>query len=219
MKLKKFVPSLLLFVVFAIYTIIIKTVGVEPIGPLGSSVGFAAINGIVANLLPYNDLFYKLTKIIAAFAFLYIAGFALLGLIQLIKNKSLKKVDLSIYGMGATYIITILFYALFEVVIINYRPVLEDGELEASFPSSHTMLAVAVFGSAVVFAAYKIKNKMFKTLFTALSVFLAVAMPFGRLISGVHWFTDIVGGVMLGVSIVSLYMAFVQMTVAKENKK
>lgn len=210
MKIKKYLAPALLFVIFLIYTSVIKLADVQAIGPLGSSVGLASVNGFFAHIFSYNDFFYKLTKIIALFSFMYIGGFALLGLIQLIKNKSLKKVDPAVYGMGATYIITILFYILFEVVVINYRPILEDGELEASFPSSHTMLAVAVFGSAIVYAVYRIKNSALKSTLAIASGVFAGMMAIGRMISGVHWFTDILGGVLLGLAITSLYLAFVQ---------
>ena len=124
MKLKRFVLPAGLFLMFIIYTICIKFVDVKPIGPNGSEVGFAAINGLVAGIFTYNKLFYTLTKLIAAVSFLYIAAFALLGLISLIKNKSFAKVDFAIYGMGFIYVITALFYLLFEILIINYRPIL-----------------------------------------------------------------------------------------------
>ena len=125
------------------------------------------------------------------------------------------KVDFAIYAMAVIYVITALFYLMFEVVIINYRPILEDGELEASFPSSHTMLAVSVFGSAIVYAIYRIKDDLIKKIVVIASAILAAGMALGRLISGVHWFTDILGGVLLGCAIVSLYMAFV-LSIKKE---
>ncbi len=210
MKIKKFISPAILFTVFIIYTLVVKNVDVKAIGPLDSSVGFASINGFFAGIFKYNDFFYSLTKIVALFSFLYIGGFALYGLISLIKKKSLAKVDFAIYGMGVTYAITALFYLMFEIVIINYRPVLDEGELEASFPSSHTMLAVAVFGSAIVYGIYRIENETIRTAFVIVSAVFAITMALGRMISGVHWFTDILGGVLLGCAIVSLYLAFVQ---------
>ena len=209
MKAKKFILPICLFAMFAIYTLTVKFVDVAAIGPNGSEVGFSSINGFVAGIFSYSKIFYLLTKLIAAVSFLYIAGFAVLGFIQLIKNKSFAKVDFAIYAMAVTYVITALFYLMFEVVIINYRPILEDGELEASFPSSHTMLAVAVFGSAIVYAIYRIKDDLIKKIIVIASAVLAAGMALGRLISGVHWFTDILGGVLLGCAIVSLYLALV----------
>ena len=216
MKLKRFFLPAGLFLMFIIYTICIKFVDVKAIGPNGSEVGFAAINGFVAGLFAYNKLFYTLTKLIAAVSFLYIAAFAVLGLISLIKNRSFAKVDFAIYGMGFIYVITALFYLLFEILIINYRPILEDGELEASYPSSHTMLAVSVFGCAAVYAVYRIKDDLIKKIIVIVSAVLAAGMALGRLVSGVHWFTDILGGVLLGCAIISLYLAFIQ--IIKEPK-
>ena len=210
MKIKKYISPAVLFTAFIIYTITVKFVDVQAIGPMGSEVGFASINGFFAGLFKYNDLFYTLTKIIALFSFMYIGAFALLGLINLIKEKSFAKVDFAIYGMAVIYVITVLFYLLFEIVVINYRPILDEGELEASFPSSHTMLAISVFGSAIVYAIYRIKKDAIRTCVVIFSAVFAFLMALGRLISGVHWFTDILGGVLLGCAIVSLYLAFVQ---------
>ncbi len=204
MKLKKFVPSGVIFLIFIVYTLVVKFVDVAPIGPNGSEVGFATINGFFIGLFPYNDFFYNITKVVALFSFMYIGFFALLGLIQLIKGKSFKKVDPAIYGLGGLYIITIMFYLLFEILVINYRPILTDGELEASFPSSHTMLAVSVLGSAIIYFITKLKNSK---PFVIANFVLIVMMAGGRLISGVHWFTDIVGGVILGCALVSLYIS------------
>jgi len=210
MKLKKFVAPALLFGVFVIYTLVIKSVDVKAIGPMGSSVGFASINSFFAGIFKYNEIFYTITKIVALFSFIYVGAFALLGLVSLIRKKSFAKVDFAIYAMGITYVITVLFYLLFEILVINFRPVLDEGELEASYPSSHTMLAISVFGSAAVYVLYRIKDKTLKMITVTMSIAFALVMTIGRLISGVHWFTDILGGVLLGCALVSLYLAFVQ---------
>ncbi|MCR5848294.1 MAG: phosphatase PAP2 family protein [Lachnospiraceae bacterium] len=205
--MKKYISPAILFAAFIVYTITVKFVDVAAVGPLGSSVGFSHINSFVAGIFTYNDFFYKLTKIIGLFSFMCVGAFAIIGLAELIKKKSLKKVDFSIYAMALIYIITAVLYVLFEILVINYRPILEDGELEASYPSSHTMLAVSIFGSACVYFAKKIENTALKMVLTSMCVVFAALMPVGRMISGVHWFTDIIGGVLLGCAIVSFYMA------------
>lgn len=219
MKLKRLALPLILFAVFIVYTIVVKFVDAAAIGPLDSTVGFATINGFIANRFPYNDLFYKLTKVIALGSFACIGAFAVTGLYQLIKTKSFKKVDLAIYAMAGAYVITMLFYILFEIVVINYRPILEDGELEASFPSSHTMLAVSVFGCAVIYLANRMKQSALSKVLQGICVLCAAAMPAFRMISGVHWFTDILGGVLLGCAIISLYLAFIQSLPEKKETK
>ena len=180
MKLKRFISPAILFAAFIVYTITVKFVDVAAVGPLGSSVGFSHINSFVAGIFTYNDFFYKLTKIIGLFSFMCVGAFVIIGLVELVKEKSLKKVDFAIYAMGLIYIITALFYVLFEIVIINFRPVLEDGELEASFPSTHTMLAVAIFGSACVYFSDRVKNSALKTVLSTACVVFAALMPIGR---------------------------------------
>lgn len=206
MKIKNFTYSIVLFLMFVIYTIVIKFVDVSAIGPNNSFVGFASINKFFANIFKYNEFFYDISKIIALFAFLFIGAFAIVGLVQLIKGKSFKKVDFEIYGMAVMYIITALFYVIFEIIVINYRPILEDGELEASFPSSHTMLAVSVFGCAVVYALKKMTSSTIRTIVIVSGSLFAALMALSRMISGVHWFTDILGGVLLGFALISFYL-------------
>ena len=104
--------------------------------------------------------------------------------------------------MGATYI-------FFEKVIINYRPVLEDGVLEASFPSSHTLLAVCICASSLLISKYYIKDKKVLKMFNIFTYALMIILVVGRLISGVHWFTDIMGGIIISTLLVSLYHAFI----------
>lgn len=209
-KLKNFITSGIMFVLFIVYTLLVKLVDVKPIGPLDSKVGFASINSFFANIFPYTESFYKITKVVAVCSFLCIACFAFIGLYQLITRKSLKKVDLQIYGMAGIYAVTAFFYVLFEIIVINYRPILEEGELEASFPSSHTMLAVSVFGSALTYCVYYVDSRLWSSLLTGLLSVLMVAMAGGRLFSGVHWFTDILGGMILGACIISLYISFIK---------
>ena len=149
-----------------------------------------------------------------------VAGlFALFGLVQLIKRKSLAKVDGAIYALAGLYVVTIGLYVVFEKVIINYRPVVMPDEvaLEASFPSSHTMLACVIFGSAIVMIGKYIDNDMLRKLLIALAAVLLILVVAGRLVSGVHWFTDIVGSVLFSAGLFCIYKAII-MKIIKENQ-
>jgi len=134
-------------------------------------------------------------------------GFAILGLTQWIKRKSIRKVDRDILALGGFYILTIAAYLLFENVVINYRPVLINGYLEASYPSSTTLLVMCVMPTAVMQLRCRIKNKTLRCCVTAIICTFIAFMLIGRLVSGVHWFTDIVGGVLLSTGLVTLYCA------------
>ena len=132
-------------------------------------------------------------------------GFAVLGLVQWIKRKCLLKVDRSILMLGGFYIVVMTVYILFEIVVINYRPTLIGGYLEASYPSSTTMLVMCVMPTAMMQFSTRIKNDLFRrcVMFT-ITVFIAF-MVIGRLVSGVHWITDIIGGALLSTAVVLMY--------------
>jgi undecaprenyl-diphosphatase len=131
--------------------------------------------------------------------------FGILGLVQWIKRKSIRKVDYDIFVLGGFYIVTIAAYLFFESVVINYRPVLINGYLEASYPSSTTLLVMCVMPTAVMQFNSRIKNKVPRNIIAAAIIVLIAFMVIGRLISGVHWFTDIVGGALLSAGLVTMY--------------
>ena len=195
-------------VAFLLWTVLVRFVDVRAIGPEGSSVGFAALNGYVHELTGVNWLLYTVTDWLGIVPTAVALGFAILGLVQLIKRKSLWKVDHSILALGVFYIVVMAAYIFFEVVVINYRPTLIDGYLEASYPSSTTMLVMCVMPTAAMQLNARIKNTILKRCaIIAIIVFIAF-MVIGRLISGVHWITDIIGGTLLSAGLVTVYDAF-----------
>lgn len=199
----------LLLLLFFAFTLAVMNVDVQPIGPEGTAVGFAAINGAVQNAFPYSDLFYSLTTYLGYLALLAVGIYGLLGVLQLIKRKSLKKVDHQLICLGVFFVLTLLCYVLFEKLPINYRPVILEEGLEASYPSSHTMLALCVFGAMMVPYPQLIPEKKMG-LVRILALLLMVISAVGRLLSGVHWLTDIVGSVFLSAALISFYICLLQ---------
>ena len=190
---------------FVLWTVLVRFVDVQMIGPEESSVGFATLNGYVHNLIGVNMSLYTITDWLGLVPIGVAFGFAVLGLVQWIKRKSLLKVDRSILTLGGFYIIVMAVYLLFEMVVINYRPVLINGYLEASYPSSTTMLVMCVMPTAIIQFRTRIKNDLLRrcVMFT-ITVFIAF-MVIGRLVSGVHWITDIIGGALVSTGIVLMY--------------
>ena len=202
---KNVIISAALVVVFLLFTIAVCTVNVAAIGPEGSSVGFSGLNGAIAKMFPYRALFYKLTNYLGYFAILICLFFAAMGVLQLIQTRSIKKVDHKIIMLGIFYVVVIVFYVMFTKVVVNYRPVLEDGALESSYPSSHTMLAVCVFISTIIQLSYGKGSKSFKRISKEVLIVLTAVMVLGRIVSGVHWFTDIIGGILLSAALLMMY--------------
>ena len=194
-----------LLAVFVLWTVLIRFVDVEAIGPRQSSVGFATLNGYIHNLTGVNMSLYIITDWLGLVPIGVAFGFAVLGIVQCIKRKSLLKVDRSILTLGGFYIVVMAVYILFEIVVINYRPTLIDGYLEASYPSSTTILVMCVMPTAMMQLRTRIKNDLFRRcVMLTITVFINF-MVIGRLVSGVHWITDIIGGALLSTAIVLMY--------------
>ena len=206
---KKYLISAIGFLAaFALWTLLIKIVDVQAIGPRGSSVGFAALNSFVHELFGVNMTLYTITDWLGLVPFVFVFGFAILGLCQWIKRKSLAKVDKSIFVLGGFYVVVMMAFLSFEFFVINYRPVLIEGVLEASYPSSTTMLVTCVMPTAVMQFNERIKNSALRRTASVLLVTFMVFMVVGRLISGVHWFSDIFGGLLLSAGLVLAYKFF-----------
>ena len=190
---------------FAVWTLLVSIIDVKAIGPNGSSVGFAALNAFVHRITGVNMNLYSITDWLGLVPIFVCISFAIFGLIQWIKRKKIKTVDYSIFVLGAFYIIVITAYLMFENLIINYRPVLINGFLEASYPSSTTMLVLCVMPTAIMQFKDRIKNKLLHKIITAAISAFIIFMVIGRLLSGVHWFSDIIGGILLSTGLVALY--------------
>ena len=204
---KRIVLGVSLVVAFVLWTILVCFVDVRAIGPEGSSIGFAALNGFVHELTGVNWFLYTITDWLGIVPIAVALVFAILGLVQLIKRKSLWKVDHSILALGVFYIVVMAAYVFFEVVVINYRPTLIDGYLEASYPSSTTMLVMCVMPTAAMQLNARIKNTVFRRCAIIAIVAFTAFMVIGRLVSGVHWITDIIGGALFSAGVVTTYFS------------
>ena len=190
---------------FVLWTVLVSYVDVRAIGQNASSVGFATLNGYVHNLTGVNMLLYTITDWLGLVPIGVAFGFAVLGLVQWVERKSLFKVDQSILALGGFYIIVLAMYIFFEIVVINYRPVLIDGCLEVSYPSSTTMLVMCVMPTAMMQLHARVKSDVFRRcVLISIAAFTAF-MVIGRLASGVHWLTDIIGGALVSAGLVITY--------------
>ncbi len=203
----QFIFGDILLVLFVLFTWSLTFFDVQPIGPDGSSVAYASINNTVHNLFGVNMTLYNITDWAGVVAIFVTLGFAILGLVQWIKRKHILKVDSSILILGVFYIFVFGTYVFFEFHVINRRPVLINGILEASYPSSTTMLAMCVLPTAMMQFQRLIQNRKTRNAVNALCGLFTAFMVIGRLVCGVHWFTDILGGLIFSVAMILLYCA------------
>lgn len=197
------------FLMFIIFTTIIKFIDLKNIGPHNSSVGLATINNFFVNKIGFHNKIYKLTEILGIIPIIIVLIYAIIGLYSLIEEKSFKKVNKNLYYLAIFYIIVLGIYVLFEKVIINFRPVVIEGILESSYPSSHTILAICICGSSIILNNSIFKNNKIAKLENIISFIIIVMLPLLRFISGVHWFTDIIGGILLSLSLLLFFKYFV----------
>ena len=209
MKRKSFYIGVGLLALFVLWTVALHFVDVRAIGPEGSSVGFATLNKLIHNSTGVHMSLYTITDWLGLVPICLIIGFGVLGLCEWIKRKNLFKVDYNILVLGGFYIVVMAIYIFFEMFVVNYRPILINGYLEASYPSSTTMLVMCVMPTAIMQFNTRIKNSIFRRCVAFIITAFIVFMVIGRLVSGVHWFSDIVGGAMLSSGLVMIYDSIV----------
>ena len=209
---KELQAGIVLLAAFALWTVLIRHIDVQNAGPNGTEIGFATVNVWFHRLTGVHLLVYTITDWLGLIPIIICMGFGVLGLVQLIKRRSLRMVDSDILLLGAYYVLVILCYLLFEMVPINYRPILIDGNLEASFPSSTTLLVLSVMPSLKYQIDKRIANPVTRKAIAVFVIVFSAFMVVGRLIAGVHWITDIIGSVFLSSGLFMIYLFMAEYT-------
>ena len=194
---------------FVVWTFLLFIVDVDAIGPNGSCVGFSKINEACHKFFGENFSLYYITDWLGLVPVAFVFVFAFLGLFQVLKRKSFFKVDSSLLITGAFYIAVLAVFLFFESFVVNYRPVLINGVLEASYPSSTTLLTCTVIPSAVILLRARIKNRAMRLLISVSLFSFLLFMVAARLVSGVHWLSDIIGGIFISAGLVLIYTFFI----------
>ena len=215
---KGFLTAAALLALFILWTVLIQTVDVRPAGQNGTDIGFAAVNLWFHRLTGVHMGLYTVTDWLGLVPVAVCAGFGILGLFQLIRRRSLLRVDPDILLLGIYYVLVIAGYLVFEMIPINYRPIPIDGVMEASYPSSTTLLVLSVMPTLVFQVSRRAKNRTVVHAVFLLSALFSAFMVIGRLVSGVHWLTDILGAVFLSAGLYLLYRSAVLLTGSKREK-
>ena len=205
-----FIASAVLLLIFIVFTILVKTVDVQYYFN-NTYVGFYSINSkfgeFVTNFGKYESM-SKMSDIILYLSFAYILVLFIFALIELIKNKSFKKLNMNYYLVLGGYVLTVIFYFVFEVVKVNYSPISPIDNLKPSYPSSHVLLG-CMFYLLNTFTAMKLlkpEKEWIKPLVFAATGVICLLLIFTRALSSKHWLTDIIASIIL---VSSLYTLFI----------
>ena len=214
-NMKILIAGIVTLIAFVVWTVLVSIADIKNVGPDGSSVGFATFNTFVHQLTGVHMTLYNITDWLGLVPVAFVFAFAVLGLFQLLKRKSIKKVDSDVLLLGGFYLVMLFCYLFFEEFVINYRPVLINGVLEASYPSSTTLLTMCVMPTAVIILSCRIKNLTFKNIVCYILGAFTAFMVVARLISGVHWASDIIGGALLSAGLVMIFHSLVDIIKSK----
>ena len=207
--LRPLLPALAAFALFGVLTALLITVDVRPIGPGGSPVGLAWLNGAARDAVGVDWGLYSLTDWAGLVPVSSMLVFGMLGLSQAVRRRSLLAIDRDLWLLGGLYAAMLLCHLLFDLVPVNFRPVLIDGVLEPSYPSSHALLATGALGGAVAWARGNLGGMRWRAV-SAACLLCTLFIVIGRFLSGVHWATDIAGGTLLGAALALGYAALSQ---------
>ena len=206
------ITGTIMLILFAVWTVLIQTVDVQAVGQNGTDIGVAGLNVWFPKMTGVHMWVYTVTDWLGLVPIFICMIFGVVGLVQLIKRRSLLNVDKDIILLGIYYILVIFGYLIFEMIPVNYRPILIEGRMEASYPSSTTLLVMSVMPTLAFQVHRRIRNTKVRYGIYAFTVLFTAFMVVGRTVAGVHWLTDIAGSVMLSSGLYLIYQGAVQLT-------
>ena len=201
--------GILLLILFAVWTVLVQNVDVQNAGQTGTEVGLATLNIWFHDLTGVHMMLYTITDWLGLVPVIICLAFGVMGFVQMIQRKSPLKVDADLILLGVYYIVVIAGYLIFEELPVNYRPVWIEGRLEASYPSSTTLLVLSVMPTLTFQARRRLKNVRLNRAIRIGSAGFSLFMVVGRVLSGVHWITDIIGAILLSSGLFCIYRAIV----------
>ena len=204
---------------FLLWTILIQFIDVQAAGPNGAKIGLASFNIWFHRLTGVHMMLYTITDWLGLVPIFICLCFGALGIVQLIKRRSLLRVDTDLILLGVYYVLVIFCYLIFEMIPINYRPILIEGRIEASYPSSTTLLVLCVMPTLKFQVDRRSENAVVRKA-SAISVMVfSTFMVIGRLVSGVHWATDIAASILLSAGLFMAYRSAVLFTDGKRANR
>lgn len=196
--------AVILTIIFISYTLVIKFVDVQTEGEI--TVGLGTINFWWRDLVGLSLVWNYISNVVAILVLFQVGLLLLWQFVILLRRKKIGQLAKHWWMFDVSLVILVSCYFLFEVLIINYRPIVINGVVDSSYPSSHVLLFCTVI-PLVVRTVFR-ENKSWRWLSFVMCVGLLVLGVIARLLSGYHWLTDITGGVLLGIVINVWYQLF-----------
>ena len=175
----------------------------------------------------FNNSFYtafvsntkkeNLTKFFKVFT--YLGNFFVLLIISLCFLFKKQKKD-AIFLVLALIFVSILTF-LIKYIIKNPRPegVALIEESGYSFPSAHTSLTATTLTLMAYFLCKQTRKSWLKILIWIVSIILIFSVCYSRIYLGVHFFTDIIAGLLIAVIIVTLFIMLYNLKPASSRAK
>ncbi len=194
--------SICLLVAFVAFTLIVAFVDVN------DGVGLSHLNHPIWQRCGKSEIWETITDWLGYLTILALLFCVGMQIWQWMRRKSLQKVDWNLIVLDIVCAGLVAVYVFFEFVVVNYRPMLENGVAKASYPSSHAMLFVTGLFLSIYQIWHYVKSKLWRIVLTVLISTVMVIGVVGRLLAGVHWFTDIFAGVLISGFLCCLYLTF-----------
>lgn len=214
---KELLLGILSLAAFALWTALIQCVDVQPVGQNGTNVGFATLNLWFHGLTGVHMDIYIVTDWLGLVPVVVCLCFGVCGAVQWARRRSLLRVDIDLMLLGIHYVLVAIGYLVFEMIPINYRPIPIDGIMEASYPSSTTLLVLAVMPTLKIQIDRRAKSPLVRRVTAVFVIAFSALMVIGRLVAGVHWATDIIGAILLAAGLVMMYRSAVFFTDGKRT--
>lgn len=193
----------ILTVLFVAFTVAVKWLDVQVDG--AHEIGWASVNFWWRDLIGVSDVWRVVSDVAAVLTLLTLVGVIVWQVVALVRARGIHRATRHWLVLDGALGALRLCYLLFEFVVINYRPILIDGVAEASYPSSHVLLFATVCPLLMLTFWREIKSRPWRAGIVTLGVVLMLIGMVARALSGYHWLTDVLGGVLLGAVLVAWY--------------
>lgn len=161
-----------------------------------------AVSGLQTS--PVSLQFFNLITNFGSIKFITSLSILIAGILLIKNRKRLAKFFLGVlfFGAGSAY--------LFKELVRRLRPEMLLGFVESgfSYPSAHALLGTVFYGFLAYYLAKRQTEKSKKFLIYVGATIIITLVALSRVVIGVHWGTDVIGGLLLGLSLLFAFIGF-----------